>query len=275
MVSFGTFGGGGSIIKAPKIVSITFPGDQWTSDYTTFGAGVASSCYWDAIRAGYCGGGSCIGDGPAGTSVTLTTAPAASYTDSTGNGASTLQTFLAELIGKKTVPAPDDNTIYAIYFPKTTTISLDGSMSCSAGGFDGYHSSMQVGSVNVAYAVIPECPAIPGYLPATTLENTTITASHEFIEAATDTNNGFYLNLNDESTWAWNDIGGGEVGDICVDPFGLGLDEYKDGTYTVQRIWSAVAAAAGGTPASPSPPARCTSTPTPRTASSSWTWARA
>jgi hypothetical protein len=253
-VSFGAFGPGGTLIKAPHIVSVTFPGDSMASELNQFGASITSTCYWDAIRAGYCSGTSastCIGDGPAGTAVALTSPPAASYTDSDQGGPSSLQTFLSGLISAKTLPEPDDNTIYALYFPVSTSISLDGAKSCHV--FDGYHNSMTVGSVNVAYAVIPECPAEAGSLPATTLENTTITGSHEFVEAASDTNSGFYLNLQDEATWAWNDIQGGEIGDLCVDPFGLGLDEVTEGGFTVQRIWSVDNAAAGRNPCVPIP----------------------
>jgi hypothetical protein len=245
---------GGPLIAAPNIVTITFPGDTLASQVATFGTSVASSTYWDTIRAGYCGGGTCIGDGPAGTSVALTAASATSYTDSSAGGPSTLQTFLAGLITGATVPAPDANTIYALYFPTTTTITLDGGVSCQA--FDGYHSAMTVGSQQVYYAVIPECPA-PQMTPSiTTLQNTTITASHEFIETSSDGSFqqfSFALNLNDPATWGWADVSSMEVGDLCADPFGLGQDEATENGFTVQRIWSAQHAAAGKNPCVPIP----------------------
>jgi hypothetical protein len=45
------------------------------------------------------------------------------------------------------------------------------------------------------------------------------------------------------------------VADLCVDIFGLGQDETAVGSLTVQRIWSATAAAAGHDPCFPAPSA--------------------
>jgi hypothetical protein len=246
---------GGPVVVAPNIVTITFPGDTMASQLATFGTTVASSSYWDTIRAGYCDTSSnCVGDGPAGTQVALTTAPAPSYTDFSNGSVGTLQTFLAGLINGGTVPAPTPNTIYALYFPTTTTITLDGGASCTA--FDGYHNALTIGTQEVYYAVIPECPA-PAMTPAiTTLQNTTITASHEFIETATDPSLKawtYTLDLNNPATWGWADVASIEVGDLCVDPFGLGQDETTENGFTVQRIWSIGQAAAGKNPCVPVP----------------------
>src|SRR5208282_5681959 len=83
-----------------------------------------------------------------------------------------------------------------------------------------------------------------------------ISASHEFIETATDGSNqsfSFYLNLNDPATWGWDDVLGGEVADLCVDQFGLGQDETTENGFTVQRIWSVTNASAGMDPCVPVP----------------------
>jgi hypothetical protein len=88
----------------------------------------------------------------------------------------------------------------------------------------------------------------------TTLQGTTITASHEIIEASTDPSDistGYYLNLDDPNNFGWNDIEGGEVADVCVDVFGFDQDEWPEGDFTVQRIWSNTQAAAGGDPCAP------------------------
>jgi hypothetical protein len=244
----------GPVIAAPKVVTITFPGDSIASSLATFGAQVTTSSYWSTISAGYCASSTdCVGAGT-GTSVALSSTPASSYTDSEYGGPSTIQTFLSGLITNNLVPQPDDNTIYAIYFPQTpeaVTISLDGAQSCV--DFDGYHLSMQVGTQQVFYAIIPECAA---YETPTLLENTTVTASHELIEAATDpslTVTTYYLNLADANTLGWNDVEGGEVADLCVDPFGLGQDLSTEGSYDVQRVWSIQRAAAGTNPCVPIP----------------------
>jgi hypothetical protein len=254
---------GGGVVTAPKLVTVTFPGDTMAPQLDAFGASVASSSWWNAVRAGYCesDAGPCVGDGPAGVSVALTTAPAQNYTDSSQGGPSTLQTWLLAEIMSGALPKPDanaiTNTIYLIYFPSTTTVNLDGSPSCM--GFDGYHGSATLGSQQVVYAVIDECPLGPPPPPGsptnTLLQETTLTAAHEIAEAATDPSNlalGYYLDLNDPSTWGWSDVeGGGEVADLCVDVFGLNQDETPDGMFTAQRIWSNAHAAAGGDPCNP------------------------
>ena len=244
---------GGALISAPTIVTVTFSGDSLASNLATLGASIASGVYWDSIRAGYCGGGSCVGDGPAGTAIALTSTPAAHYTDSAQGGPSTLQTALEGLVSGNELPAPDGNTIYALYFPSSTTIDLDGAKSCQA--FGGYHNTALVGGYEVAYAVIDECAAPLSMPPITVLQNTTISASHEFIEAASDPDPapGFYLDLSDPATWGWDQVLGGEIADLCADPFGLGQDETIAGGATVQRIWSLDHASAGKNPCVPIP----------------------
>ena len=243
---------GGPIMTATKVVSVTFPGDPNVSTFDQLGQNITSSTYWDAVRSGYCetGGTTCIGDGPAGVSVQITTAPAASYTDAA------LQTWIQTEITNGILPMPDttmpvSNTLYVLYFPMSTTITdPTGAQSCSA--FDGYHGAMTIGSQQVPYAVVDECDY--GSAQAT-LVATTETAAHEVFEAASDPGNptGFYLDFSDPNTWGWDDVMGGEAADLCTDMYGLGGDEASDGTFEAQRIWSNAFAMAGGDPCNPKP----------------------
>src|SRR5262249_32652215 len=147
---------GGTLVAAPKVVTVTFPGDTLATTLAQIGASLTSSAYWDTIRAGYCGNGVCVGDGPAGTAVTLTMSPARSYTDSALGGPSTIQALVPELISANHPPAPDASTIYALYSPATTTIDLDGQKTCV--DIEGYHGALELGSAKeVLYAVIAEC----------------------------------------------------------------------------------------------------------------------
>ena len=260
----------GGIVSAPQLVTVTFPGDPLTAQLQAFGDAVEGSQWWKEVTSGYCEGqgGACIGVGAAAISVVYPTAPAKSYTD-TGNAEptkkhpSSLQTWLADAITNGDLPSPEpapadsniSNTIYLLYFPASTNIILDGQGGCSSGS-DGYHGAMEFGGQQVAYAVISECSGRGMGVPAiTTLEATTITASHEILEAATDPSaitTGYYLNLNDPSTFGWNDVEfGGEVGDMCVDVFGFDQDEWDEGGFTYQRIWSNAQAAAGIDPCAP------------------------
>jgi hypothetical protein len=248
---------GGTVLTAPNVVSVTFAGDTLATQLAAFGSSVTSSSYWNTVREGYCIGTTCIGDGPAGTAVALTTAAAASYTDSAQGGASTLQTALSALIMGNQVPAPTADTIYVLYFPATTTISLDGSASCTV--FDGYHNEMTLGGQTIVYSVVPECAA-PQMTPAITLlQNTTITTSHEIAESSSDgvftaTTGGFYLDETNSASWGWSDVqGGAEIADLCVDQFLLGQDETTENGFTAQRIWSIGNAGAGKNPCVPIP----------------------
>jgi len=258
---------GGPLIAAPQVVTVTFSGDVLASQLQSFGQTVASSAWWDTIRRGYCAGsaGHCAGDGPAGTFVELPNAPAKTYSDSDHGGPSTVQPLLAEAIRNGLLPAPAadpvSNTLYVIYFPETTTIVLDDLTSCVDGGFDGYHNSMGIGSQQIAYAVVVECaplpPPFPGGRQPTVLESATLAASHEIAEAATDpsvTELAYYVDLTNLNNWGWIDVaGGGEISDLCVDPFGLGQDETAEGPFTVQRIWSNTNAASRIDPCNPTP----------------------
>jgi hypothetical protein len=253
---------GGPIIAVPKVVTITFPGDSNAAQLQAFGAQATNNPWWDTVRKGYCetAGTPCLSDGPAGTSVEVTAAPAASYTDSAQGGPSTLQTYIQGLVTAGTIPQPDASTILVFYFPASTAITLDGSTSCQT--FGGYHNSTTAGGVTFTYAIIDECAPQTGAGGPTLslLQETTFASSHEIVEAATDPYQqqtltsitlGFYLNFNDPAIIPWNNIGGGEAADMCVDLVGLGQDEATEAGFTVQRIWSNAAAAAGGDPCVP------------------------
>jgi hypothetical protein len=258
---------GGPLLIAPKVVTVTFSGDALAGQLESFGQSVTASAWWDSVRRGYCAGstGPCVGDGPSGSFVELPTAPAPTYSDSDRGGASTLQAWLANAITAGVLPGPDanpvSNTLYVIYFPETTTVSLDDMTSCVNGDFDGYHGSMAMGSQQIVYAVVVECPPLPTAFPGapqpTVLQSATVAASHEIVEASTDpsgTQLAYYLDTTDPTNWGWMDIAGaGEVADLCVDPFALGQDETSSGSFTVQRIWSNANAASLLDPCNPIP----------------------
>jgi hypothetical protein len=253
---------GGGVLLDPQIVTVTFPGDSLAQQLEQFGDNITQTCWWDTIRAGYCesSGMNCVGRGtvPAKPHVEMTAAPAKSYTDTASGGSSTMVTFIQQQVASGAFPAPDANTIYVLWFPMSTTITLDGQMSCK--NFFGYHNSTTVtppGGSNtvVSYAVIARCQ--------NTLNDLTFGASHEIAEASTDPHVGenqvgFYLPPNNLDDVAWDMIGGGEMGDLCVDLTGLNQDHTTaagpNGTsWTVQRLWSNANAAAGLDPCVPMP----------------------
>lgn len=257
---------GSALVLAPELVTVTFQGDPLADELEAFGKAVEGSHWFSQVVSGYCEGkgGPCIGPGAPASSVRYPMGPEKRYTDSANGGPSTLKTWLAGAITsgalpKPTAPTPSakgnlSNTLYLLYFPASTQVILDGSGGC-ASGTEGYHDALVYEGTQVAYAIIQECAGAGMEVPpVTTLQGTTITASHEIVEAATDPSDfstGYYLDLNDAAIQGWNDIEGGEVADMCVDQFLLAQDEWKEGGFTYQRIWSNAQAAAGLDPCTP------------------------
>lgn len=239
---------GGSVDKAPKIVPIFFKNDALKAGLVDFASKIGASPYWKANTTEY--GVGAVTSGPA---VELTTAPPATITD---KGVETFLQGLFDGTHPEFGTAPDPNTIYTIYFPLSTTITISGggglgggsSTSCDA--FGGYHDSTTVGTTPLVYAVVPECADFGGL---TGIDVVTSTSSHEWLEAATDphpTSDPAYASVDDDHIiWAYF-LGGGEIGDMCAqDPDSF----YKptDLGYYVQRSWSNAAAKAGHDPCVP------------------------
>ena len=149
-------------------------------------------------------------------------------------------------------PAPTRDAIYALYFPRNVKVTLGQSFdSCKA--FDGYHGSVTVHArdadagadaggasapLNVAYAVMMRCGPTEGEI--------TLTAAHEFIEAATDPTGGDGFLTTDP---AWAGFFYPEVGDLCDAEH----TQYESG-FVVQSGWSNKSAQAGHNPCVPAKP---------------------
>lgn len=229
----------GPVLTAPKVVPIVFMGDPLASNIATFMTQiVATTEYWSGATSEY-------GVGPLTATPVITvneTAPAM-LADSD------LETWLAAKIDAgNPFPPADANTLYAIFYPMGTTITMGGGTSCQA--FNGYHSDFAHGGGYVTYAVMPRCaPMGPG---VTLMDQLTSGASHEFIEAATDPL------PQDMPAWAeldgphrsWEYFGGGEVGDVCAQ-FGNVFYKPTGITNLVQHTWSNAAAMAGHDPCEP------------------------
>jgi hypothetical protein len=248
---------GGRVLQNPKIVTITWAQDdaQMVSRVQQFGDIITSTAWWTAVSSEYCqqpGNKPCIGPGTSGGHVVIQDAPDPNgYTDSSQGAASTIQDFIHDhVVGGNGItadfPTPDDNTLYVLYFPPGVSITLDGSGSCDS--FGAYHNTVQLPYANqlinnVAYAIIPRC--------GTKESTTTVSASHEIIEAATDPDIGetslSYYMLN--QLWA---VAGGEVGDLC-EGIGSSGTTTTESTFIVQRSWSNKSAASGHNPCVPIP----------------------
>jgi len=243
---------GNRVMQNMHIVTVTWSADDpsMVSRLQKLDDTITQTPWWKSTTSEYCekGGSPCIGPGTAGEHVVIKDPPPNDFTDSSQGGASTLQTWLKQQVATNPdFPDPTPDTLYAIYLPSGTSITLDNTQSCN--GFGAYHNTTDLTgkktsqALPTAYAIMPRC----GGKESTT----TVSASHEFTEAATDPDIGqqnltFYM-LN--QTWA---VAGGEVGDLCVDFLG-GNDRWQESSFVVQRSWSNAAAKTGHDPCVPVP----------------------
>jgi hypothetical protein len=200
---------GGAWKNQPALVNLS----QSINDFFTF---IVASPLIDQLSE-YNVPGKPIGHGKLVGSKTLDTEPGLVIDDSA------VQTSLQSWIGTdKSFPKPNANSLYFIYFPPGTTVTLDGDASCQK--FGGYHDNI---GGNIFYAVEPFCMAGSGTLSQ--LDFFTLTSSHELCEAITDPvpGQGWY--------WFKDQRHQGEIGDICESAPNA---EERIGNFVVQREWS-------------------------------------
>lgn len=228
---------GGPVIKNVKIVTVTYTGETQRDALRTFDDQIVNGTWWTTVTQGYG-----VNAGTSGGYVELDPAPVANKTIDNDTD---LKPYIQGLITAGTLPAPDANTLYAMYFPAGTTVTLTqaGMVAQSCMDFGAYHDSgvftSQGAMVEAAFAVMPNCGR----------GGRTVSASHEFIEAVTDPHpqsmTAWYA-YND----AWFPPGGGEIADLCEN--GAGAVDANGNN--VSKAWSNVAAAASKDPCVPSDP---------------------
>jgi hypothetical protein len=155
-----------------------------------------------------------IGHGSRIGTVTLTTSEPGTTVDD-----SAIQQMLSNGIANNTFPQPTANTLYFVYLPSGTTVTLSGSSSCQS--FCGYHDTVNNGQIYYAVEPYPDCSGCSGNNLAA-FDALTTTSSHELCEAITDPIPG----------QGWYDQANGEIGDICA------WQTKQVGNYTVQQEWS-------------------------------------
>lgn len=227
---------GGSVIAAPKVQPIVYAGDPHTADLEAFLKELTQTSYWSQTTSEY-------GVGALTVLPTIVRPEAAPSTISD----STLVSDLSANLGA-TWGAPDGDTIYLFVFPTGTKVNAGG-LCCDS--FDGYHDEAKASGVKIPYGVVCSCPGLDG--PGVSdVQQITIAASHELIEAATDpfpyTDPAF--GQNDDANVIWTLATGGEAADMCE----FDLDSFvipQGSTYMVQKSWSNVEAKAGREPCLP------------------------
>jgi hypothetical protein len=231
---------GGTVMTAPKVIPIFFPGDALQADIVTFVSTVGATPYWKANTAEYG-----VGAITAAPPVVLTQAAPATVTDQG------VQQLLGNAIAKGQLPPADDNTLYTLFFPQTSTITDGDDKSCVT--FGGYHMEGQTNAGrSMIYAVVPRCANFNGL---TGIDMVTVAASHELIEAATDplvvTSPAFRRPDRDHAIWGI--VFTSEAGDMCAQNPDVNV-KLPGFAYAVQKSWSNVAAAASHDPCAPNLP---------------------
>ncbi|GAC1352636.1 MAG: hypothetical protein NVSMB1_17490 [Polyangiales bacterium] len=227
---------GGSVLRSPRIVPITYDGDPNQDDIDDFIASIGCTPYWHAVASEYG-----IGDATAAAPVHITEPAPALIKDRD------LEKWLRTNIEAKSKgwELPTPNSLYAIHFPSDTTVTLGGQESCRA--FGGYHSSFTLTDGRaISYAVVVDC--FGG------IERVTTASSHELIEAATDPlplTHPTYQHP-DDAHLVYSLVSGGEVGDLCTRPSASFVPEGYP--FWVQRSWSNLASLNHHDPCVPAAP---------------------
>jgi hypothetical protein len=220
---------GGPVLAAPEIITITWSTDTDAPTWNTFGDSVGPSSYWSAINQEY---GVGVATSGAANHISMTTAAPTTFADTD------LDTLVSAHAGKDW-PASTANTIYALYLPPGTGLTLGGQDAC-AEGVGGYHAETQ-DSNHYVYAIMPHC----SFFQTADIE---LSASHEFNEAATDphpdTNTAYEGFDQNHLAFEFFNQFQDELGDAC-ESFVEATDALDFTPYTVQRQWSNKSAAAG------------------------------
>jgi hypothetical protein len=263
---------GGNVLKSATVVAITWNSDSSQGSFDTFADTLGQTAYWKAATSEY-------GVGPAGCGainhVHLSTAAPAQVTDQDiqnmvmmnagASVAGAADAGTAEGGASAAWPAATGNTIYAFFLPPGTSLQMSsgqgGSGDACSAGIGGYHDQVTVGSTTASYAVVPSCTFPGGNTPA---QQTTMSMSHELIEAVTDPhpqdNNPGWVGFDTAHFgFDWFQEFSDETGDAC-ELFRESFFEDKETTpvafdYWVQRSWSNNAGPAGHDPCQPAPAA--------------------
>jgi hypothetical protein len=217
---------GGVVLSALELTTIDYSGYDLDEDLQDYARWIVSSSWLSTIGQSYG-----VGLGTYVRHYTINSSAPPSLTESD------IDDLLESLLGVDGgLPPPNQNSVYFIYFPASTTIT-GGGTSCV--DYAGYHTEDIAGSYDVPYGVIPTCS-----------NDLSTVVSHELAESATDplvgSRPGYrFVDPSDAFTY----VSQGEVGDLC-----LGLVGTYDGNHAAQRIWSNDAAKAGlGSPCAPVP----------------------
>lgn len=240
----------GTVLTAPKVQMIAYTEDPTATDIEKQLTELTHTQTWSQQTSEY-------GVGPLTVlpTIFIPGTPPATIDDNSGDPTPLQKTLAANTSGASPAwGAADASTIYMFLLPDGTQVNSGGLCCDPQAGYFGYHDEAPVGSMNVPYAVICNCPAF-AMPPLNALDDVTTTVTHELAEASTDpfpeTNLAYGQEDLPHIIWAIGTFGG-EVADMCQDNTDSNYTP-PGSTYMVQRSWSNAAARAGKNPCVPVP----------------------
>jgi hypothetical protein len=236
---------GGPVLTTARIQPIYVADFPYGSEMDTFVSRLPGSAYWHQIGAEY-------GLGPAVALPGVTSVAALASVV----GPDDATALVADVFASGLLPGlPRGDTIYALFFPSTIAVSVNGRQLCQ-GGLFGYHAEAVVAGVNVPMVVVADCGADSDATALSGAGAVSAILSHELVEAATDPfpDSAPAFADVDARHAVWSQaLDGGELADLCENeaPNVIMPDDLG---YPVQRIWSNAAVRAGTGPCVPVPP---------------------
>jgi hypothetical protein len=264
-------GNGGPVMKNGKLVTVTFASDDPAnlSTILAFDDAIGKSKYWhDAV--GEYGVEGLQSDPTLHVQITdddmprmthgNTKGPDGNFSNVLGMLDRDLISFMDSHAKSGEWPKPTDDTLYAVYVPKSVPLvsriseavgELDRIDACDS--FEGFHDEKvrrgREKDDHFLYTIIYEACG------GGTIQNTTDTASHELAEGATDpfssTDDTAALNGFNMLAWTVFNERQEEIGDACEYYPDANADLTGDFAFRVQSLWSNKAARAGKNPCAP------------------------
>lgn len=235
---------GGPFLRHPRIVTITFKGDDpaLVTRLEQFGDTITRTPWWRTVSESYCATeGDCVGEGQPGLAVRLDETLSAEV-----HAVEVAELLIRHAKAGRLGPL-DADTLLLVYLPKSVSFRDAFVPRYCERGRRAVHRALRFDKRTVGYAVIPRCGDEAAL---------TATASHEILEVTTNPDparRGFAFKQNSAT------LGFTASGIEPVDPCGIiTRDTHRtmESGFMVQRAWSNRAAALGHDPCVPSSPER-------------------
>ncbi len=231
---------GGPFLRTPVITTVTFAGDEPSvvERLESFGELIGRSAWWEKVMEGYCEGAKdCVRAARGGRRIRLPRHLPPHVSDVQ------IEALLEDEARTGALTDLERDALVLVYLPPRVGLSDAFNPFYCDGGPRGFHRMLRTARVSFPFAVVPRCGDEA---------ETTATASHEIVEAATNpdpSRPGFRLPQG-SAAFAFA-AAGGEPVDPCRL---LNFDRHRidESGFRMQRAWSNRLADAGGDPCAPS-----------------------